>query len=668
MTENDGFMVENDFEKGCQWHFGEQSGGGDTGYKNPMSENFKKNRYASLIRESIQNSLDAIDDKTRPVTASFQFKEIRCDRFPNFFELRKDIDGCLFYYKNNRDAQEKYMPMSNYFGSFLSPNNRSMPYLVISDFNTIGMDYSEGDTNCSFYAFVRSGGVTSKGTDSAGGSFGFGKAAYFDVSQISTLLVSTKTKSGDCFFEGVSSLCTHEKEGKKRTAVGFYDNNDGNPVSEEEKIPRRFLRKDEAGTDIYIMGIDVDSKEEIIEEMLEAVLRNFWLSIYKNKLVVRIEDITKDKSTKYEVKSENIADYIEHYFRELIDTNNRSTYNPHPYFDAVRFAEKKDGYRLFEEELHLLGKVRFYIFKDKDAKDRISYMRAPLMLVYAKKYQTSYGFYGVFVCEDEKGNEKLRRMENPAHDEWTENNWKVKGRTSQEAKDTMKELDSFIRRCVSELFKTEKSSILDIPDLENFLYIPTALEEDEKVLGHDEIQDDSNHDIPVSLQPNLLLEKPKLSKPSLSMGKVLIERKTSAVVSSNGELYSGHSGTRSHTKGGGVGSRKLDIRNVFNEEGKQGSYAEPVWVNYRTFAQSHTGGLFYHIIVYSNIEIENGKISLVIAGEQEDDKINIIDTNKGQAYQNIVSRLHLLKGKNEIIVRLSDNMKHALKLKVYESK
>ena len=233
-------MAENDFEKECRWHFKEQSGGSDIGPNDPMNENFKKNRYASLIRESIQNSLDAVDDNALPVTVAFQFKEISCDRFPNFFELRKDVDECLLYYKDNRNAKEKYIPMSEYLRSFLSLDI-NMPYLVISDINTTGMDYKEGDTNCPFYAFVRSGGVTSKGTDSAGGSFGFGKAAYFGMSQISTMLVSTRTKSGECFFEGVSSLCTHKKEGKKRTAVGFYDNNDGSPISEEERIPRRFL-------------------------------------------------------------------------------------------------------------------------------------------------------------------------------------------------------------------------------------------------------------------------------------------------------------------------------------------------------------------------------------------------------------------------------------------
>lgn len=73
-----------EYEKNCQWHFAEQLGGADIGPNEAMSENFKKNRYASLIRESIQNSLDAVDDVNEPVTVSFQFKKWTQTDFPTF--------------------------------------------------------------------------------------------------------------------------------------------------------------------------------------------------------------------------------------------------------------------------------------------------------------------------------------------------------------------------------------------------------------------------------------------------------------------------------------------------------------------------------------------------------------------------------------------------------
>ena len=556
-----------EYEKNCQWHFAEQLGGADIGPNEAMSENFKKNRYASLIREAIQNSLDAVDDVNAPVVVSFQFKKMDTNRFPNFFELREDIKGCLNFYSGNRNAKEKYQPMVEYVSQIVK-QGIAMPYLAISDYNTKGMDYQADNTNCPFYAFVQSIGVTSKNSDSAGGSFGFGKAAYFGLSQISTMLVSTRTKEGKCFFEGVASLCTHIKGEKKRTAIGFYDNNRGKPIKCEEDIPNRFLRKIEEGpgTNFYIMGVDTVDINSIIEEMTDAVLRNFWLSIYRNKLKVQIGSEGKRE----EINLNNIACRIEKRFTELIDTNNRATYNPRPYFDAVRFANKSHEYRLFEKELPQLGRVHFYTFKYQNANDRISYMRGPLMLIFAKKYQTNYGFYGVFICEDGRGNEILRKMENPSHNEWDHGNWPDKKKVST-AKEALKELDAFIRDCIAELFKTSNSSILKIADLENYLYIPTALEEDEDFLPDEMLSKEvGNEKIAVSLQPDLTSEKVTLPKPSLSMGKVLIEKKTRATISSNGGLYSGHSNKRVQNKGGGAGSRKLDTTNTPDEYGKMG--------------------------------------------------------------------------------------------------
>ena len=150
------------FEKNCCWHFARQLGGSDSGPNEAMGENFKKTPYASLVREAIQNSLDAVDDESIPVTVCFQFKEISSAKFPRFFELKENVDGCLRYYKDNQNAKDKYGPMADYLQYFIS-HDAAMPYLTVSDSNTKGMDYIEGDTNCPFYAFVQSVGVTSKG-------------------------------------------------------------------------------------------------------------------------------------------------------------------------------------------------------------------------------------------------------------------------------------------------------------------------------------------------------------------------------------------------------------------------------------------------------------------------------------------------------------------------
>jgi hypothetical protein len=49
-------------EKGCRWVFAPQEGGREGGPNDAMMQNFRSKPYNSLVRESVQNSLDAVCD------------------------------------------------------------------------------------------------------------------------------------------------------------------------------------------------------------------------------------------------------------------------------------------------------------------------------------------------------------------------------------------------------------------------------------------------------------------------------------------------------------------------------------------------------------------------------------------------------------------------------
>lgn len=248
-------------ELNCKWHF-DKHGGREDGPNDPMQENFKKTPYASLIRESIQNSLDVPLDINQPVRMEYSISRIRAREYANFFELKKHIQGCIKHFPNNNNAKVTYQPMIEYLDSLGEYDN--LYYIKVSDYNTKGMNYIKGDTDQPFYAFVRAAGVSAKNDPAAGGSYGYGKAAYFYISPLRTILVSTMTEDHRHFFEGASSLCTHELEADDDlwASVGYYDNNDGEPVSDPANIPARFQRT-EPGTDIYILGIDASDKNSI---------------------------------------------------------------------------------------------------------------------------------------------------------------------------------------------------------------------------------------------------------------------------------------------------------------------------------------------------------------------------------------------------------------------
>lgn len=653
-------------ELNCKWHFAKQLGGREDGPNDPMQDNFKKTPYASLIRESIQNSLDVPLDMTKPVRMEFSISRIRLREYENFFGLKEHIQGCLKHFPNNNDAKATYQPMLNYLDSFGDYDN--LYYIKVSDYNTVGMNYIKGDTSQPFYAFVRAAGVSSKNDASAGGSFGYGKAAYFYISPLRSILVSTKTKYGKYFFEGVSSLCTHEVEGDKdlRVSVGYYDNNDGEPVTNPQNIPARFQRN-ESGTDIYILGIDATDKDGIYAEMIEAVLRNFWMAVEMNKLEVTINEV--------EINSETLPTLMERYFPDEHDTKRReASYNPRPYWDAVHNAESDNHHIVIETNLQTLGNVRFYALKSKNATDKILYMRRPLMLVRARRTQSSNGFYGVFVCEDKYGNEILRKMENPAHNEWSSSNWRENGKIVPKGKTANDEIEAFIIDAMEQMFSNRSSSVQQIQGLEEFLYIPTAIDDDddfenESLVGDViDLQDDEGN----SLSTDVSDPKPTPTVDKPAIGKVMITDPVDEYQDRDeeGGHLSGH-GTRPKKKKGGGGLSPKHIEGHFgsSDTGVQGTMLTEVPVRYRSFAQVVDGQTVHNIIIHSDYEIENGRIDLIIGGEQSDDKVAIRKcTPSADIDANSISGLHIRQGKNILSVVFADNMKHAVKLDAYELK
>lgn len=652
-------------ELNCKWHFAPQMGGREDGPNDPMQDNFKKTPYASLIRESIQNSLDVPLDETQPVRMEFSISRIRAREYANFFQLKKHAQGCIKHFNNNDDAKTTYQPIIDYFDSLGEFDDLS--YIKVADYNTRGMDYEKGDTSKPFYAFVRAAGVSSKKDASAGGSFGFGKAAYFYISPLRTIFVSTQTEEGKHFFEGVSSLCTHELENEDGlfVSVGYYDNNEGEPVTNVDNIPVRF-RRSEPGTNIYLLGIDASDKEAINTEMIEAVLRNFWLAIYEGRLEVVINSI--------EISKSNLHELMVKYFSGEHDTVRReNNYNPIPYLEAIMNAGNDNHHIMFEDTLPIIGHVRFFAFKAKKATDKILYMRKPLMLVKARRTQSSNGFYGVFICDDETGNEFLRNTENPAHNEWKSANWRENGKIHPQGRAAIDDVDNYIIEVMERMFSSKASEIQNIQGLEEFLYIPTAIDDDddfenESLLG-DVIdqKDDEGNSISTSLSDSI--QSPNRDKSSL--GKVMIESsQTTHERDPKGPDLSGHGTRKKKNKGGGgTASGKIDSRYTENEEGVNGTFLSEVPVTYRSFAQVDNGEVVHNIIIHSEYDFENGRIDLIVGGDQSDDVVTIKSCSMpGTIHDNTISGLHIIKGKNTLKIQFADNMKHAIKLDAYELK
>ncbi len=663
--------IMNNFELNCQWYFAEALGGQDQGPNEAMSETFKKLPYASLVRESLQNSVDAQLNKNQPVLVSFDFKETKANQYPQLFKLKQHIYGCLNKY-NDQKGRDKFNPMIKYITE--SQNKNSLPYLEVSDFNTTGMDYRPNDTRSGFYNFVKCAGNSSKSSTSAGGSFGFGKAAYFNVSKLRTVLVSTLTDNKKYYFEGISSLCTHEFEGKKRVPVGFYTETiDEEPINLNQRIPPQF-RREETGTTVAILGIDYNEmkRDQIQKEIIRSVLLNFWLTILDGKLVVIVGD-------QEPINASNLREWIEEFFaKDGLADGKRVYRNPYPYLCTVLGARSSAkvgdaaNCKIFKKKLVNLGDVEFFMFKHKDGVDKILCMRSPRMHVTQIYNDTNYGFFGVFLCDDPIGNEILRHCENSQHNEWDFKNFEE---DKEGAKIAIKEMTDFIQECVKQEFVNSTSEVLTFGGLEDYLYIPYTLDEEEN-LAYDnkqaEVGDYTGNVLPTGTIPTTIGQNPvKITKtpeePKPAVGKVTVTKRGGSKDNTSGSKLGGHTTKpRKEPGGGGPGAKNPKIPRETDPANPKGSYAEPMEVGYRAYVQKSTNGeLEHHIIIHTKEDAKKTQIIVLTGGDTGEAEDNLKSARGYKVIKNTIVDVPLYAEQtNHLIVTFEDDMPHAIRLDV----
>lgn len=659
--------------KECRWFFSEAPKNQDVGPNDAKFEIFRPD-INSLVRESIQNSMDAVDDDSIPVRMSFKIRSFQREAFPHFFELSRHVSGCLRYWGKN--AENVFNPILSVLQG--SSGKDRLYYIEVSDSNTSGMDYEEGNNKTKFHGFLHSTGASNKKSEHSGGSFGIGKAAYFAMSPIRSIIVSTMTQEGKHTFQGVSMLCTHMLQdacGNEilHTPTGFYSTNNANPIIDENEIPPLF-RRSEPGTSINIMGIQLpypwEDKKNIYQEIIKAVLINFWLAIYNDKLDVTIGD--------EEISSRNIKEYVEAYFPGMSDNGRKGNINPRPYLELVDKAMSDDPrYILIENELPHLGNVKLYLFRHPDGRGTIQYFRMPNMMVKRAKLSAANNFFSVFICEDPEGDKKLKKLENVAHDDWDAKYWKpreVNGAVSHEAKEIMNELENFIREAIDTAFGNGNQDTTEIIGMDQYLYIPTASDNDGLFSNSEALlsdptggmkDDGSSPTTSMSGSPGSNANPQEGS----SKGSVLKGSNTTASTSRGGGTRSGGGGPDERQNKGSHVKPGTNIRNKEDENGINGNFYREVSVIYRGIAQKKEGIYYHHLKIKSPEDIENGIIEVSTGREFGNfEPLNIIETSAGKINNNSIYNLKLRKGSNTIIIRFADNLSHTLTLDVYEDK
>ncbi len=451
------------------WHFALNNGGEETGPNDTASSNFKDKSISVLVREIIQNSIDARKNNNEPVRVVFSLENIRIDDIPAVYDLSYALDKTGEYYSDI----EKWKEFCESAQKVLSKGECAI--LRVGDYNTFGLrgkdDYNKG----SLYKLTRAIGVNSS-TGAGGGSYGIGKSAPFESSNIRTVLYSTFNDDGEYIFTGSSRLaCYKDDKGKIRRGTGYLgkvSEEGAATVREFDRIPSMF-RRTEQGTDVVILcyedkSSDLEETGDWKRSLVKATHTNIWLAIYEMDLVV---EFRKEGEAPLVINADTLKTVIDD-FHGTYDGDSLGE-DAWFYHDAVINHDNED----VNIYVPCIGLCRIYLRLKEDYPRLVQRMRAPKILVDCGRPQIKKGYAGLFICENPEGNKVLQSLEPPAHNNWDNKNVK-------NADNVRNQIRLALRNALLNILPREQGEVVDIPGLSD--YLPYD-DNDDSIFGSKEV-------------------------------------------------------------------------------------------------------------------------------------------------------------------------------------
>ncbi len=400
------------------WEFPENRGGIAAGFNDSAIDHFKGQRLSSLVREILQNSLDARASEKKPVRVWFDHQQLYTTSVPEVTNLKQSLIAA----RETAKSQNLKNAVHFYDEALKEMNKPKITFLCIHDENTKGLTGPVEGPNGSWFALTKGAGLSQKMSKRALGSFGHGSKAPFTMSRLRSIFYFTKfSDAGDTErrFQGKSILQSHRsvRTDQLTQGTGFYGRPDGCLPIIGEQIPCWAIkfRDDccrEFGTSIYIPGTFYEP--ELFPETAITTLANFYFAIREGQLEVVV-------GNEYHLK----ADTVEKSYRELkgrfseeqdeIDAN----YVAECFRSVETIIEPDES---GEQEIPNFGLVKWFMRIGGDIQWRkVAIARQNGMLITRRPPQlirfSNVKPFDFFVCVlGQEGSGLLRQIENPQHD------------------------------------------------------------------------------------------------------------------------------------------------------------------------------------------------------------------------------------------------------------
>lgn len=416
------------------WYFPSNSRGKRQGFNDAGMDIFHEDPVGSLVRESIQNSLDAKRVHDGPVRVAFSLSQLDANTRPIADSLSVAFSLGLKKATKNDDRKARQF-YERALGALKGKHGHQV--LGIHDFGTTGLTGTiddQGDDRSAWLALVKGAGDTFKQSAGAGGSYGHGSSAPLVMSAFRSVLYYTQIQAGPTIeerFQGTSRLESLRaedligEEGWTQDQGHFGNGADcgplvGNDVPEWFRAERVRQKPDgvdsELGTSIFVMAPQhVSSEARFWNQIRISVLANYFYTIALGKLEVSVgPDVV--------LNAETITEFLSAIDIEDEDESEIATAAT---IDQLETSRTIAG----EHKVHNLsidgfGSVDLLLRIDESiARSKVGVARSNGMLITREpwllesKKLIGLRKFDLFVyVKDGEGSELLRQLEPPGHD------------------------------------------------------------------------------------------------------------------------------------------------------------------------------------------------------------------------------------------------------------
>ena len=415
------------------WQFPRNEAGEHEGPNDAGITHFMNSRKDSVIRETIQNSLDARLDLLKPVKVKFEISQ----RAPSDFAVPSLIEAlnAAVQSPDNDDAHRAQFQR----GIKLLTRGGSIQCLSITDSNTTGADDEPRPYGApsKWEALTKGTGANAKDQRDAAGSFGLGKFAAFAVTDIRTVLYSVAYVSGGKLhrrFQGKTLLVSHQNgSGEQYRRIGYLGDTEFRPLVDTD-VHRPFMLM-EPGTALHIPCYEPEERWQ--NGSIRTLVKHFFHAIIHGKLEVEVDGRI--------VKGSNIND-------QPLDKQ------------TANFVRVSQSPPIARTHITDIGDVALRIEVSKEPSDRrreIALVRDAGMMITAQRRDMGlklagsalpghwHGFTAIIECLSHGNLSLLREAESPAHDR-VSTDFISDPEQRKIADSRLTELSNWVKECIRE--------------------------------------------------------------------------------------------------------------------------------------------------------------------------------------------------------------------------